>query len=731
LQWRNRWSGFPENVRILKAASQFHLDRAQAALASEQKAVREQELQTAKEILQRVRTSSDELQARDASVFSVLGDIEVEQGNIDEAFELWNEGIEKGLPPTAFLHFRKVKLLIERGRTSQALEALAKMDEAIRKESVSFSKAAVDPWIKSSKQLWASYYTAQNDFVSVSRLLDEIATGNVEGGAGFQAEILGALANACMNTSQWDRAGAAFERAIDLVPEEAQYRRGAAEAWLRANRPSDSLKQWQAIANKSRVDWFQIASAALKIQIEGVPEQATWEVFDNAFAQASRAAETDAESNVQHWQLELMELKSQVFRMAEEERASNLATIGDRVIELCESVPNDENAWRQASLLLQSLNRMEDAERLSERFIKNNPQSSLAVIDQARAMSAQNQIDAATLILLEQLDRKPEDDVLLREVFRFSRSPDDLAALIQRLLVWSGRDAVRLKRLGDWLVQLPILEVDDDSDPVRIRNSIDRWVSPRAEIENRIRAIEGDRGSEWRWLKSRRLLAQSEVDRSLDLDAIEEVARFLKLERPQWVCTYILEGMLAEKRLEPQSAIRAYGKAISLGEDNAVVYERLINLLRNEGMTDQAKDIIQRLGSRAMQSSQISAVAMEFALKDESSLVRLAKEGIENRPKDPMAWVWYAQVLDISSRAQNGQDRTSQFTLIDSALQKAEELSMGREIQVFNAAYEFYSATGQNEKIDSMLERIKKLELAPVRHQVAVYGYGATGTWEF
>jgi predicted Zn-dependent protease len=698
---------FPDNVAILKAASQFHLERAQQALASEQNKVREQELQTAKALLQRAKTSSDWLQSRDSSVFSVLGDIEIEQGNIENALGIWNEGIKQGLPPTVVLHFQKAKLLVDLRRSSQARESLTKMDEAIRRESIYFSKTVVDPWMRNGKQLWLSFYITQNDFVSVSRLLDEIANSNVEGGSAFQTETLAVLANACLNISQWDRAGVAFEQAIALAPEESQYRRGAAEAWFRANRLSDSLKQWQAIANKSREDWFQLASVALSMQIQGVPEQATWAVFEDAFAKASRVAENEAEAQIQPWQLELLELESRVFRMAETERASSLATICDRVLELCQSVPNDENAWRQAAMLLQSWNRVDDAGRLSKLFIRSNPHSSLAVIEEARAMASKSQIDEATKILLELLDRKPADDIVLQEIFRWTRSPDETAALIERLLAWCGQDFMRLKRLGDWLVQLPILEGSEDSQPDQIKSRIERWVAPRMEIENRIRAIEGDRGSEWRWLMARRLLVQSEVDGSIGLDAIEEVARFLKAERPLWVSTYILEGLLAEKRSEPQSAIQAYEKAVSLGEDSPLIYERWINLLRDQGMTDQANDVIQRLGSRAMQSNQISAVAMGLALNDKSNLIRLAKLGIENRPRDPKAWVWYALVLDVSSRRGSAQEREASLALIDSSLRKAEVLSNGREIGVFNAAYDFYAATGQNEKIDAMLERIK------------------------
>jgi predicted Zn-dependent protease len=711
---------FPDNKDVLKTASQFHLERAQAATTADQKEYRASEFALAKELLLRLRDSQDKRQSKDPTVFSFLGDIESEQGNTEQAAQIWDEGISKAFPPTAFLHFRKVRYLIERGNSGSALAALKSMDEAIRRESINVSSAALDPLFKTSKQLWGAYYITQSDYVSVARMLNEVAVGNADRTPAFRAEILAALATACLNASQWDRAAAAFEQAIDLVPDAPSYRRGAAEAWFRANRLSDSLRQWQAINPRTAEDWFQIAIVSLSMQLQGIPEQATWTIFDEALQNAKTLQDarmtdgTDSKRSIQPWQLEIMQLESQVLRMNEEGRAERLSSISDRVFELCREFPSDEDLWRQSSILMRRWNRNEDVERLSKLFLEANPQSAAAVLEKAQALAAQNDLDGAEQLLLEQLNRSRLDDVVLRALFRLSPSPAHHSDLIDRLLVWSGQDALRLKQLGDLAVQLPILEPgQDESEFSRVKKSIERWSTPRIEIENRLRQIEGEEGSEWRWLKARRLLAQSEVDLSLGLEAADEIVRYLKIERPQWVSTHVLDGLLAERRREASKAIQAYEKAIALGEDSPSIYERLINLLRTEGLVDQAKEIIQRLGLKAFQSNQISAAAMEMANSDESRLFELAKLGIETRPKDPMAWVWYAQILDVQSRLLNAEERQVQIEKIDAALTRAEELSEGREVRVFNAAYEFYTATNQTEKIDAMLERIRASTALP------------------
>lgn len=724
---------FPENDRILKAASQFHLEQAQAALADGQSEVREHELKTAEELLERVRRSSDPRQAMDASVFAVLGDIQVERGNTEKALEIWSEGAEKGMPPTTLLHFRKVKLLIRRERSPEALAELEKMDQSLRKESILFNVTTMETLNKTAKQLWASYYVSQKDYVSVSKVLEEVATRGSESRVGGQAEILSAFGKACLFNSQWDRAGVAYEGAIELAPNNDDNRRGAALAWYRADRLRDSLKHWQAITNKTPEDWLQIATVAMDLQQRTVPEQATWDVFDQAIAQVLHGNQRGDTTSVPPWRIELLEMKSRVARMPESEVEAQLAAICERVSELCESIPSDEEAWRQASGLLQSWNRSDEAIALMERFIENNPDSTLAIVQRARTAAAQNQFDVATELLATQLDKTPDDDELLRELFQLPRSQEAYNALVERLLKWGGDDGLRLKKLGDWLVRNPILEDADNgtSNPELRKARIELWSAPIAEIEKRLRAIEGERGSEWRWLAAKRLLAQSDVDERVELDPVAEIARFLKTERPQWSYTYVLEGMLAEKRSDPRSVIRAYEKAISLGEDNPAVYERLIDALWNEGMKEQAKEMIRRLGSRAMRSDRIATRAMELASQDDMSLVRLAKSRAEGRPNDPMAWVWYAQALAMRSRAQSPQELSAQWALIDDAFLRAAMLSKENDIRVHQAAFAFYVASEQGEKIDAWLERIRSTNAVAADVQSLILAVAAHARGDF
>ncbi|MFN7730750.1 MAG: hypothetical protein ACK5OB_02540, partial [Pirellula sp.] len=321
--------------------------------------------------------------------------------------------------------------------------------------------------------------------------------------------------------------------------------------------------------------------------------------------------------------------------------------------------------------------------------------------------------------LMDRLQESPGDDSLLQEILTLSDSPIEQTKALERLMEWCGNDALRLKRLCSLAADLPILERDQDpSEFARLKKSIERWVEPRLKMENALAKIEGADGSEWRALKARRLLAQGEVDLTLGFEELDAIIHSLKIHRPLWVTTHVLDGLLAERRLEPQLAIQAFQHAVSLGDESPIVFERLIRWMRSEGRVDEARQLIERLTEKGTQSQLIAAAAMELALPDQNRLMELAKLGIDSRPKDPMAWVWYAQVLDAQTRLLDTEQRNASMRTIEDAFQRAESLSEGREVRVFNAMYEYLTTTGQTAKVEEMLERIRTSNALPSNIQL-------------
>jgi tetratricopeptide (TPR) repeat protein len=461
------------------------------------------------------------------------------------------------------------------------------------------------------------------------------------------------------------------------------------------------------------------------MKIAGIPEAATWQIFDEAFAQAS-APQSNANVSADSapnattmdrpaaWQLEMLQLEASMLRAAPEQRSILATQSCERILELCLATPQIDAIWNQGAQLMRRWNRTEAAQQLSERYLEVRPDSIPAVIAQAERETKKGDLPGARQRLLDRLQSSPGEDSLLQAILLLSDSPADQAVTLESLLLWCGADAQRLKRLGSIAVELPIVESDQDlSELSRLRKCIDRWLAPRIDLENKLRNTEGMEGSEWRALTARRLLAQSQVDLTLGLEELDGIINSLKINRPLWATTHVLDGMLSERRLEPQTAIKAFQRALALGEESPEVLERVIQLMRSEGMVAEARQIVESLSERGIQSRTIAAAAMELAFQDRDRLMELAKIGIESRPKDPMAWVWYAQVLDAQTRLLNAQERSESMPAIEEALQRAEQLSEGREVRVYNAMYEYFTATGQTSKVEELLERIRASNALP------------------
>lgn len=699
---------FPDDLGVMRTASEYYLKRAATLNSAADKPMHDAMLTRAQTLLEQVLDQGGKAAAANSSLYASLGDIALEKGQPEAAIQTWNDGILKCPAPTSFLHFRKVKTLVQLRALDRALVALRAMDEAIRKETIdegNRSNANLSI-AKVGQQLWTAYYIAQKDYAAVTRLLSELAA-DTNRTPEARAEILAAVGTSCMNSAQWDRAGTAYEGASLLVPNEPQYRRGAAEAWSNANRLGESLQQSKAIEDKTPEDWYRIAVTVLSMQLQRIPDPDLWIAFDEAVQKARTQIPLATAPPVAAWRLDLLQIEANVAKASDEQRTGTIENSVPAVLALCDAAPQNSELYRRASNLLRNWGRLDEVNRLSEAFRKDNPDSTEAVLERARSLAAQGELDNAKTQLLDQLNRQPLDNVILNALVLIDASPEGRAQTLEKLKPWCGRDVARLARVASLALQLPIVTVAANSgEASRLTRDMERWSQPILDIENRVREIEGPRGSEWRWIQARRILAMASLDPSVDLEPVAAIVRSLEIERPLWASTHTLTGMLAEQQRDPSKAIQAYEKAISIGENNPLVYEKLIAVLLREGMTREAQERIRSIGQRANLSTSIAGALLELAV-DKDELMSLAKSGIEKRPNDPMAWVWYAQFLDANSRPLSDQERASQLPAIEAALVKAEQLSNGGEIRVYNAAYDFYTATNQKEKLNAMLQRIR------------------------
>lgn len=110
-------------------------------------------------------------------------------------------------------------------------------------------------------------------------------------------------------------------------------------------------------------------------------------------------------------------------------------------------------------------------------------------------------------------------------------------------------------------------------------------------MEDRLKTIEGDEGTRWRYLSSRRLLALWQAQGGRGHDELLINARSLQqdiaLRRPNWDMAFVLQAEIEKASGNQNEAISAYQMAIEKGTRQQSVYRDLISLYYGMNRADE------------------------------------------------------------------------------------------------------------------------------------------------
>jgi len=332
--------------------------------------------------------------------------------------------------------------------------------------------------------------------------------------------------------------------------------------------------------------------------------------------------------------------------------------------------------------------------------------STEALLANADVLLMKGQSQEAKQLLEQGLKKDPENRLLRRALQSSSTTREPSLELKESEL--EALSVPQLKNLCEIALNRPLATKQEDlEDKENLEKLFTVWDDEVARFEKQLRKMEGETGTEWRYIRARRLLAKSSIDPDLDLSEAVEIGGYLDRQRPQWSSTHTLLGTVADLQKNPTQAIREYTRAIQLGAQDLRIFERLAELLYQQGMITEASALIDRLGSRASVSRRLSSIALTLSSNRESDLLSLAKEGTELRPKDPMSWIWYSQVLESSSRGASASDRSKSLEDARISIDRAKEVARGNDLRVVNAEFAFLLATRDDKKMDQLIESIK------------------------
>ncbi len=223
-----------------------------------------------------------------------------------------------------------------------------------------------------------------------------------------------------------------------------------------------------------------------------------------------------------------------------------------------------------------------------------------------------------------------------------------------------------------------------------------------------IRRVEGADGTLWRYGKVCLLIWQARRGAKETLDEARDLLALITARRPAWPRGPVCEGEISELKGDAQAAVRAYQRAVELGERNPLVIRRAVQLLFEHRRFLEADQLIQKLPEQAVLSADLRRLTAEISLRmnDYGRALSLAQKAVADQSKDYRDYVWLGQVLWAADRGAEAEP----------VLRRAVELA-GNVPDAWVALIQYLARTGQQEKAEAALREARdklRREQAPL-----------------
>jgi tetratricopeptide (TPR) repeat protein len=693
-----------ENAKPLIVAGKLYLSSAMKAEGTESGKSNIEILERSLAALEKAKA----LGSVDTELYISMGNIFLLKGQPEEAILRWREGKKVCTSQSSLLDFRLVETLLEMNELPRALDALQVMDAGIRSNQRSQDRSNRQFFLRKSRECWAKYHLACGDYQIAAETIRGVLNSSEGLGPAAQAEIHMQLGAIYEQIAQYDRAVAAHKRAIQLMPNELEYRRASAKSLFSAGRFSDCYKQLMLIEPKTSSDWIQICDVILETQRKSDSDAGYWYSFDKGIQEIERLQSLENHASTREWFVELLQLDAKILRATNDSRPMIIEEAANQLWSIVEREKFDHEVVHAAVLRWKAWDHRPYLERITETLSRSEsiPQTP---IQRAQILSISGNYAAAKSYLDQTLQLQPED-----KEARKAKSLID----VMNLPTNEGIAELRKLKQGAWPIarqlawkklRRPIaVSQQQQRDPETRKRLFDEWQQEIRPFEELLREYEGPEGTEWRYLRGRRLLAEAFITGQTNDTELQDTVNFLDMKRPEWSETYLLAGMVSERQGNSLKAIRAYNKALVYGNSDIETHERLVGLLYQQGLLAEARMAVDRLGERGFLSRSISAISLRLERDSPDEQLVLAEAGTRARAQDPMAWIWLAEVTELQSRRQTGEARAQAIEKAERCFTKALEVGKKQDLRIPMAKFNFYLATGNRQGQQMVIDQIEQ-----------------------
>jgi tetratricopeptide (TPR) repeat protein len=605
-----------------------------------------------------------------------------------DAVEILRQGLEKCGDENFLLNAILAETLLEENDLNQAdavIQTLKKARKKLDPAASLESKANID---RTCDLLEGQLHLYRGEIREAIPLLKRVTTGqhitSAEVAQTFHAWML--LGKAFSGWQQWDRAAAAFEKALTLQPQNFSAHVAAMQAWANAGRPDLAIQHCDQSLTLSDVPelWLMSANFRLEQELNLPPEQRNWEPFQQALAAAQDPQRKPPLTAP--WRVQILAAKYSLLTAEEQGQKEQKIKETAALLRSLETQYPDSPELLQALIpLYDRMGRYSDVERILNSLDKSSEKpGSESYILRAQLLVKQKQFDRAREVLQTGLQKLSEPD------------RDPLRAELLRVDMAAGRSDRVTEQLQKWCTEAPM-----NLEPVRqlAENALQRGdFAQLQQCEQQFMEREGSGSVLARYYQAQRLLAEALQSGSEDFSKAAAAQAYVQNERPDWPPAHTLKGMILQAQGNFSQAADAYQEAIRLGEQRLATYERIIALLIRLDRLEEARQYISFLRNSVTASRLLTGMEVNLTARqgEVEKALQLAEEAAKKHPDDAMVQLWLGQMF-----LANGQNAEAEKTLRE-ALRLAPQDS-----RVMLELLNFYVSINQVDKARNVLQGLE------------------------
>ncbi len=568
---------------------------------------------------------------------------------LDQAISAWNTGLQEAGELEVALVLPLADTLVEAGRYTEGLDKL----RPLRRLSEFLDTASRQQIRLASAIIEAKAAARQGD----QRNAIEVLRGAVENtqaeatqsesGKTLYFEAWSQLGNWYLSERRYDAAVTAFEKAFYLRQRSSEAALRYAHALELAGRLAEAVTQYKTGVrlNTSNPDaWMSLARAELRAQAALSPENRNLDAVRRAVENAKQHGADPVATAIFS--------AEQFIQQGQFAEASSILEQASR------DQPDAAAIWKSLAILHQKSGDAKGVDQALERFTETTDQPHEAVQLAAWIWMQRNEVDRARQTIQEALPKLPADQ----------------RHALQLLLVDLERDVGNFPAM---LEKLQELRQQDETDLDVLRRLADFALRTRAwedlaQYEQDLHKIEGDQGTLWRYYRARRLLERDRSSVSAVRAQVRELQQQIVERRPDWPKAYVLDGHLQRSTGNLEEALRAFSRAISLGDESLAVREQALELLLAMGRRSEALQEIETLGSAILTSPRLFLLATSLMAEDGrlDEALQWGTAWTKRFPQDSNGILQLARLHFVKHR-QDGQDDdlNRARSLLDQALE--------------------------------------------------------------